>query len=126
MLVEGSSVAVFGCGAIGLGVINTAASTGASRVIAIDVNNDKESWAKNFGATEFINPLALKGGQKIQDYLVEITDGGLDFTFDCTGNVTDSYKITVPTRNLTKLGDSRLMLCDPLSRLVTKDGVSLL
>jgi len=85
--IKGSSVAVFGCGAIGLGVINTAALVGASRIIAIDTSSDKESWAKSFGATEFINPSALKGGQQIQDYLVEITDGGLDFTFDCTGNV---------------------------------------
>ena len=87
MLAEGSSVAVFGCGAIGLGVINTAALVGASRIIAIDINNEKESWAKSFGATEFVNSSALKDGQKIQDHLVEITDGGLDFTFDCTGNV---------------------------------------
>jgi len=50
VLAESSSVAVFGCGAIGLGVINTASMVGASRIIAIDVNNDKESWAKNFGA----------------------------------------------------------------------------
>jgi len=85
--IKGSSVAVFGCGAIGLGVINTAALVGASRIIAIDINHEKESWAKNFGATEFVNPSALQGGQKIQDYLCEITDGGLDFTFDCTGNV---------------------------------------
>jgi len=85
--IKGSSVAVFGCGAIGLGVINTAALVGASRIIAIDLNNGKESWAKSFGATDFVNPSDLKGGQKIQDYLVEITDGGLDFTFDCTGNV---------------------------------------
>ncbi|KAF9475920.1 class III ADH enzyme [Pholiota conissans] len=86
--IKGSSVAVFGCGAIGLGVINTSALVGASRIIAIDTNPGKESWAKKFGATDFINPLtALKEGQKIQDYLVEITDGGLDYTFDCTGNV---------------------------------------
>jgi len=83
-------VAVFGCGAIGLGVINTAALVGATRIIAIDTNPGKESWAKKFGATSFINPLELKGGQKIQEYLVEITDGGLDFTFDCTGNVLPS------------------------------------
>lgn len=90
MFAEGSSVAVFGCGAIGLGVINTAALVGASRIIAVDISNSKESWARNFGATEFINPSTLKDGQKIQDYLVNITDGGLDFTFDCTGNVSDS------------------------------------
>jgi S-(hydroxymethyl)glutathione dehydrogenase / alcohol dehydrogenase len=89
---EGSSVAVFGCGAIGLGVINTAALVKASRIIAIDINNEKESWAKKFGATEFVNPSTLKDNQKIQDYLVEITDGGLDFTFDCTGNVGDFFR----------------------------------
>ncbi|KAF8974672.1 class III ADH enzyme [Flammula alnicola] len=74
--IKGSSVAVFGC-----------AEVGASRIIAVDTNPGKESWAKKFGATDFVNPLALKEGQKIQDYLVEITDGGLDYTFDCTGNV---------------------------------------
>jgi len=84
---EGSTVAVFGCGAIGLGVINTSALVSASRIIAIDTNPGKEDWAKKFGATDFVNPTKLKEGQRIQDYLVEITDGGLDYTFDCTGNV---------------------------------------
>ena len=65
---------------------------GASRIIAIDISSDKESWAKSFGATEFINPSTLKDGLKIQDYLVDITDGGLDFTFDCTGNVGDFFQ----------------------------------
>ena len=59
----------------------------ASRVIAVDTNPGKESWARKFGATDFVNPTQLKEGQRIQDYLVEITDGGLDYTFDCTGNV---------------------------------------
>ncbi|KAF8639873.1 hypothetical protein AX17_001128 [Amanita inopinata Kibby_2008] len=85
--VAGSSVAVFGCGAIGLGAISTSSSVGASRIIAIDTNPGKESWARKFGAHEFINPNNLPEGKRIQDYLVEITDGGLDFTFDCTGNV---------------------------------------
>ncbi|KZV90513.1 class III ADH enzyme [Exidia glandulosa HHB12029] len=85
--IKDSSVAVFGCGAIGLGVINTAAQVGASRIIAVDTNPSKESWARKFGATEFVNPMAIGEGKRIQDYLVEITDGGLDFTYDCTGNV---------------------------------------
>ncbi|KAF9534960.1 class III ADH enzyme [Crepidotus variabilis] len=85
--IKDSTVAVFGCGAIGLGVISTASLVGASRIIAVDTNPAKESWAKKFGAHEFVNPAHLKSGQKIQDYLVEITDGGLDFTFDATGNV---------------------------------------
>ena len=84
---EDSTVAVFGCGAIGLGVISTAALVGASRVIAVDTNPGKEAWASRFGATEFVNPTALPEGKRIQDHLVDITDGGLDFTFDCTGNV---------------------------------------
>ena len=83
----GASVAVFGCGAIGLGVISTASTVGASRIIAIDVNPAKERWAKKFGAHEFINSNEIPQGKKIQDYLVELTDGGLDYTFDCTGNV---------------------------------------
>ncbi|KAF7776280.1 hypothetical protein Agabi119p4_4673 [Agaricus bisporus var. burnettii] len=85
--IKDSSVAVFGCGAIGLGVIATAALVGASRIIAVDTNPGKESWAKKFGAHEFVNPLTLPEGKKIQDHLAEITDGGLDFTFDATGNV---------------------------------------
>lgn len=87
MPLEGSSVAVFGCGAIGLGVISTSQLVGASRIIAVDTNPGKESWAKEFGATEFINPTKLPEGKKIQEHLVDITDGGLDYTFDCTGNV---------------------------------------
>jgi S-(hydroxymethyl)glutathione dehydrogenase/alcohol dehydrogenase len=50
-------------------------------------NPGKESWAKKMGATDFINPFQLPEGTKIQDYLIEMTDGGLDYTFDCTGNV---------------------------------------
>jgi len=85
--IKDSSVAVFGCGAIGLGIISTAATVGASRIIAVDVNPDKRDWAIKMGATEFVNPSELAQGKRIQDYLVEITDGGLDFTFDATGNV---------------------------------------
>ncbi|KAJ7591367.1 chaperonin 10-like protein [Mycena floridula] len=85
--IKGSTVAVFGCGAIGLGVVATSSLVGASRIIAVDTNPGKEAWAKKFGATEFVNPSGLPEGKKIQEHLVEITDGGLDFTFDCTGNV---------------------------------------
>ncbi|TCD66815.1 S-(hydroxymethyl)glutathione dehydrogenase [Steccherinum ochraceum] len=85
--ITGSTVAVFGCGAIGLGCIATASLVKASRVIAIDTNPGKEAWAKKFGATDFVNPTKLPEGVRIQDYLVELTDGGLDYTFDATGNV---------------------------------------
>lgn len=84
---EGSTVAVFGCGCVGLSCINAANLVGASRVIAVDVNSAKEEWARKFGATDFINPSQLLDGKRIQDHLVEVTDGGLDFTFDATGNV---------------------------------------
>lgn len=94
MLAEGSTVAVFGCGAIGLGVIATSALVGASRIIAVDTNPGKDSWAKKFGATEFVNPSKLKEGEKIQDYLIQITDGGLDYTFDCTGNVCFDFSMS--------------------------------
>ncbi|KAI0650153.1 alcohol dehydrogenase [Trametes meyenii] len=85
--IKGSSVAVFGVGAIGLGVIATSALVGASRIIAIDTNPGKEAWARKFGAHDFVNPTTLPEGKKIQEFLVEYTDGGLDYTFDCTGNV---------------------------------------
>ena len=80
-------MAVFGVGAIGLGVISTSQKIGATRIIAIDTNPGKEAWAARFGATDFINPEDLQEGKKIQDVLIEMTDGGCDFTFDCTGNV---------------------------------------
>jgi len=85
--ITGSTVGVFGCGAIGLGVIATSELVKARRIVAIDTNPGKESWAKKFGATDFINPTKLPGGVKIQDHLIDLTDGGFDYTFDCTGNV---------------------------------------
>lgn len=87
--VANSTVAVFGCGCIGLGVLNAARLAGASRLIAIDTNPKKDSWAKKFGGdnVEFINPLNLPQGKTITQHLIEITDGGLDYTFDATGNV---------------------------------------
>ncbi|CAE6454579.1 unnamed protein product [Rhizoctonia solani] len=87
--IEGSNVAVFGCGCIGLGCINAARIKKAGRIIAVDTNPKKEAWAKKFGGdgVEFVNPTQLPEGKRIQDFLVDITDGGLDFTFDATGNV---------------------------------------
>jgi S-(hydroxymethyl)glutathione dehydrogenase/alcohol dehydrogenase len=82
---EGDSIAVFGVGCIGLSVIQGAAYNKAKRIIAIDTNPNKEKLAREFGATDFINPADLE--VPIQNYLVEQTDGGLDYTFDCTGNV---------------------------------------
>ncbi|KAI8637606.1 formaldehyde dehydrogenase [Parasitella parasitica] len=84
---EGDSVAVFGVGCIGLSVIQGAVNNKAKRIIAIDINSNKEKVAREFGATEFINPLDASVKGSIQNHLVELTDGGLDYTFDCTGNV---------------------------------------
>ncbi|KAN0062400.1 formate dehydrogenase (NAD+) [Thecaphora frezii] len=82
-----ATFAVFGIGCVGLAVIAGSVDAKAGRIIAVDTNDAKESWAKKFGATEFINPTKLPEGKSIVDHLVEITDGGLDYTFDCTGNV---------------------------------------
>lgn len=82
---EGSSVAVFGAGCVGLSVIQGAVKNRAGRIIVVDVNDNKETWAKKFGATDFVNPTKLK--RPVQEELIEMTDGGLDYTFDCTGNV---------------------------------------
>jgi Zn-dependent alcohol dehydrogenase len=83
---EGSNVAVFGAGCVGLSVIQGAVKNKASKIIVVDVNDSKEEWAKKFGGTDFVNPTKL-GNQSIQEKLIEMTDGGCDYTFDCTGNV---------------------------------------
>ncbi|KAL7276138.1 formate dehydrogenase (NAD+) [Rhizina undulata] len=82
---KGSNVAVFGAGCVGLSVIQGAVKCGAGRIIVVDVNDSKEVWSNKFGATEFVNPTKIN--RPIQEHLIEMTDGGLDYTFDCTGNV---------------------------------------
>jgi len=85
---EGSNVAVFGVGCVGLSVIQGAVKNKAGKIIAIDVNGSKRQWAEKFGATDFVNPAKdLKEGETIQSRLIDMTDGGCDYTFDCTGNV---------------------------------------
>lgn len=83
---EGSTVAVFGAGCVGLSVIQGAVKNKAGKIIVVDVNDSKEAWARKFGATDFLNPTKL-GDKSIQEHLIEMTDGGCDYTFDCTGNV---------------------------------------
>ena len=83
---KGANVAVFGAGCVGLSVIQGAVKNGAGKIIVADVNDSKEEWAKKFGATDFVNPTKI-GSQSIQEKLIEMTDGGCDYTFDCTGNV---------------------------------------
>ena len=84
---KGSTVAIFGAGCVGLSVVQGAIAQGAGRIIVVDVNPAKEEWARKFGATDFVNPTKLPEGQTIVQKLIEMTDGGCDYTFDCTGNV---------------------------------------
>ncbi|KAI0472643.1 alcohol dehydrogenase [Xylariaceae sp. FL0804] len=83
----GSNVAVFGAGCVGLSVVQGAVINKAAKIIVVDVNEAKREWATRFGATDFVNPSRLPEGQTVVDKLVEMTDGGCDYTFDCTGNV---------------------------------------
>ncbi len=81
----GSTVAVFGLGGIGLAVVIGAVMAGASRIIAIDVNPDKFEIAKQLGATDCINPRQYDA--PIQQVVIDLTDGGVDYSFECIGNV---------------------------------------
>jgi len=81
----GSTVAVWGMGAVGLAVVMGAVKAGASRIIGIDLNPDKFKVAKEFGCTDCVNPKDYD--KPIQQVLVEMTDGGLDYTFECVGSV---------------------------------------
>ena len=81
----GSTVAVFGLGGIGLSVIQGAVMAGAERIIGVDVNPDKFEMAGQLGATDFVNP--TEHGAPIQEVIVETTDGGVDYSFECVGSV---------------------------------------
>ena len=82
---EGATVAIFGLGAIGLAAIQGCVQAKAGRIIAIDINPDKFALAKDMGATDCINPKEYD--RPIQDVIVELTDGGVDYSFECIGNV---------------------------------------
>lgn len=81
----GSTVAVFGLGGIGLSVVQGAVMAQASRIITIDVNPAKWEMAKALGATDFINPSDLNG--TVVEHIVEMTKGGVEYSFECIGNV---------------------------------------
>ncbi|QHO39345.1 Alcohol dehydrogenase [Arachis hypogaea] len=81
----GSIVAVFGLGTVGLAVAKGAKSAGASHIIGIDINGKKFDTAKNLWITEFIN--AKEHDKPIQQVIVDLTDGGVDYSFECIGNV---------------------------------------
>ncbi len=82
---EGATVAIFGLGGIGLSAIIGAKMAKASRIIAIDINESKFDLARKLGATDCVNPKDYN--KPIQDVIVELTDGGVDYSFECIGNV---------------------------------------
>lgn len=83
----GANVVVFGLGGIGLNVIQAARMVGADKIIGVDINPAKVDTARRFGMTHFVNPSEV-GSDKLVAALVDLTDGGADFSFDATGNVT--------------------------------------
>ena len=80
----GSTVAVFGLGGIGLNVIQGAKMVGADRIIGIDINPAREKLGRNFGMNDFINPNDI---DDVTQAIVDMTDGGVDYSFECIGNV---------------------------------------
>lgn len=82
---KGSSVAVFGLGAVGLAAAEGARISGASRIIGVDLNASRFEQAKKFGVTEFVNP--KDHDKPVQEVIAEMTDGGVDRSIECTGSV---------------------------------------
>ena len=82
----GSNAIVFGLGGIGLNVIQGLKMVGADKIVGVDINDSKEQWGRRFGMTHFVNPKKVEGD--LVAHLVALTDGGADYTFDCTGNTT--------------------------------------
>ena len=88
---QGATAAVFGLGGIGLNVIQGLKLAGADKIIGVDINDDKEEWGRKFGMTHFVNPTKIEGD--VVQHIVGMTKtpfdkiGGVDYSFDCTGNV---------------------------------------
>ncbi|MEK9662061.1 MAG: zinc-binding dehydrogenase, partial [Alphaproteobacteria bacterium] len=78
-------VIVFGLGGIGLNVIQGARMAGANMIVGVDINESKKAMAERFGMTHFANPKKVEGD--LVSYIVSLTDGGADFSFECIGNV---------------------------------------
>lgn len=81
----GSTVAVFGLGGIGLNVVQGAKMVGADRIIGVDLNPEREKLAREFGMTDFIN---AKDVDNVTEAIIDLTDGGVDYSFECIGNTT--------------------------------------
>ena len=80
----GSNVVVFGLGGIGLNVIQGANMAGAYKIVGVDINEEKVALAEKFGMTDFINPKKI---ENVVEAIVDITEGGADYSFECIGNV---------------------------------------
>ena len=80
----GDNVVIFGLGGIGLNVIQGARMVGANKIIGVDINPDRQELAEKFGMTHFVNPKEVESD--LVDYLVDLTDGGADYSFECVGN----------------------------------------
>ena len=82
----GSNCIVFGLGGIGLNVIQGLRLVGANMIVGVDLNPDRQAWGERFGMTHFVNPKEVEGD--LVPYLVDLTGGGADYSFECIGNVT--------------------------------------
>ena len=80
----GARAIVFGLGGIGLNVLQGLKMVGADQIVGVDINPEREAWGRQFGMTDFVNPKQVSGD--LVAHLVALTDGGADYTFDCTGN----------------------------------------
>jgi S-(hydroxymethyl)glutathione dehydrogenase/alcohol dehydrogenase len=81
----GANVVVFGLGGIGLNVVQGAKLVGADKIIGVDINPKRKALAEKFGMTHFVNPKEIRGD--LVPYLVDLTGGGADYSFECIGNV---------------------------------------
>jgi len=81
----GARVVVFGLGGIGLNVVQGARMVGASQIVGVDINPARRSLAEKFGMTDFVNPKEVEGD--LVAYLVDLTKGGADYSFECIGNI---------------------------------------
>src|SRR5258705_4709216 len=81
----GANAVVFGLGGIGLNVIQGLKLVGANMIVGVDMNNSKKAWGERFGMTHFVNPSEVQGD--LVPYLVDLTKGGADYSFECIGNV---------------------------------------
>ena len=88
----GCRAVVFGLGGIGLNVIQGLRMIGASQIVGVDLNDDKEGWGTRFGMTDFVNPARISGD--LTGHLIELTGGGADYSFECIGN-TDVMRVAL-------------------------------